>query len=725
MNILAVLQKHCPSPADGRLGSRAARVALAAVLAAGSILGSASPEQGQAAIMRPHKMIFIPGLCDPSPLKLGECGLLQNPIKLAQEDETTSVQSQEVLMDATYLAEAGARVLATDGRALQTFRDISNALAVSPTYGSTDAFLAFNYSPDWAQHPTWYYGRDTWDHLSVSSQVLSQQLSYWRSLYGPGVVFDIIAHSMGGNVAAYWAAAETDRANLAAVHSITTVDSPLTGIGLKGALAWLGCAIIIHCVSAAKDLLDSQVLALIASGARRADFVTIANQNDDIVDYLTAFLNPVWRSLIVAVVCRGDCHSAVLRDPSTIPSIIQASATADTPLWFQRQVNQRASEVAAVGSVQVAVGTSVPLTARLLDGYGQSVGGKSVTLASSRNITQIVDNVRVQQNTVTDRTCGCAIADQNGAAQFTVSSATPGTATITAVDVSDGWLPVGSPLTITFTANPPPSAGPTAPGSAPVGPSPSPAPSGASVHVKYAGGEGATRTADFKFSVGQRADGIVEGWLTHAPKVGDHFVSAKLNSIDSQNGSASVWGIANQSSTGRQYPFNLFLTEQTYQFTAYDGATGATARRDEGTIVGGAVRIVSAPPPSSDSQPQPGPVYPPILRYVGGEGAIESADFKFSIGTRPDGGLEGWLIDAPRSGGYIESTAINSLEGQGGAASVWGLARRVENGWIGPFNLAVSQQAYNFTAYDAGTGTVLFNHQGTLIGGSIRVVGPQ
>jgi hypothetical protein len=112
------------------------------------------------------------------------------------------------------------------------------------------------------------------------------------------------------------------------------------------------------------------------------------------------------------------------------------------------------------------------------------------------------------------------------------------------------------------------------------------------------------------------------------------------------------------------------------------------------------------------------------VRYAGGEGAIAAADFKFSVGTTEAGGFEGWLIHAPRSGGHVLSTAINSIEVQAGVAGVWGLAQDMATGWTGPFNMVVTEHSYRFTTYDAVTGAVSLNHEGALIGGSLRVVGP-
>ena len=52
----------------------------------------------------------------------------------------------------------------------------------------------------------------------------------------PGAQFDIIAHSMGGVVATYWASTTTSSETLSRVRSITTLDSPLQG---RPASEWL------------------------------------------------------------------------------------------------------------------------------------------------------------------------------------------------------------------------------------------------------------------------------------------------------------------------------------------------------------------------------------------------------------------------------------------------------------------------------------------------------
>jgi hypothetical protein len=74
-----------------------------------------------------------------------------------------------------------------------------------------------------------YSGVDTRVHVIASVYKLQAQIKKWRSDC-PYCRFDIICHSLGGAVAVYWAAMLADEADLAYIHNIITIDSPINGI---------------------------------------------------------------------------------------------------------------------------------------------------------------------------------------------------------------------------------------------------------------------------------------------------------------------------------------------------------------------------------------------------------------------------------------------------------------------------------------------------------------
>lgn len=53
----------------------------------------------------------------------------------------------------------------------------------------------------------------------------------------PDVRIDLVAHSMGGLVSAYWLATESDAGLTARIHSLTTLDSPLGGVVISSPLS--------------------------------------------------------------------------------------------------------------------------------------------------------------------------------------------------------------------------------------------------------------------------------------------------------------------------------------------------------------------------------------------------------------------------------------------------------------------------------------------------------
>ncbi len=102
--------------------------------------------------------------------------------------------------------------------------------------GYTDAdFKFFSYNPAWStadgDNPNngRYNGADTRDHsVGESASLLGRELTYWMGKC-PQSHFIIVAHSLGGAVAAYWASLATP-SQIAQTRAIVTLESPLAGV---------------------------------------------------------------------------------------------------------------------------------------------------------------------------------------------------------------------------------------------------------------------------------------------------------------------------------------------------------------------------------------------------------------------------------------------------------------------------------------------------------------
>lgn len=123
--------------------------------------------------------------------------------------------------------------------------------------------------------------------LEVSAAVLDEHV---RALVeGSTAALLLITHSMGGAVAAYWAATAAE-ALLERVRLIVTFGSPLDGYSrvvapFDAVLAWLAS-------DAGRDLTEGGVIARMRHGVLRADFVQYANRLDLIVPPEVA--PPIW-----------------------------------------------------------------------------------------------------------------------------------------------------------------------------------------------------------------------------------------------------------------------------------------------------------------------------------------------------------------------------------------------------------------------------------------------
>ncbi|MDP6823237.1 MAG: hypothetical protein QF554_08085 [Dehalococcoidia bacterium] len=169
----------------------------------------------------------------------------------------------------------------------QVFDAGARARAAFPTVLFT-TFEEFGFEPAWFSYRSTggyegdsarYTASDTRQSLQVSARALDEQvidlLTTERAenpdVPGPEIL--IVSHSLGGAVAARWAAsAEAD--TLDAVKTVFTFDSPVAGIdGLRGLFGG----------NASVDLQDPAEIARFEHGAARVDFAQVGNEFDAIV----------------------------------------------------------------------------------------------------------------------------------------------------------------------------------------------------------------------------------------------------------------------------------------------------------------------------------------------------------------------------------------------------------------------------------------------------------
>lgn len=123
-----------------------------------------------------------------------------------------------------------------DARADGTFGSIENYISssVDPNikrgFGDSDHpgdYLAFSYSETDS-----YVGIDTWQSLETAATQFEDQFETWKDDY-PGASFDVVAHSLGGVVVAYWlGSGKANSDDIAHIHSVLALSSPLRGARL-------------------------------------------------------------------------------------------------------------------------------------------------------------------------------------------------------------------------------------------------------------------------------------------------------------------------------------------------------------------------------------------------------------------------------------------------------------------------------------------------------------
>jgi hypothetical protein len=173
---------------------------------------------------------------------------------------------------------------------------------------------AFNYSSGWRTSRS-YFGIHTRLRIEESASVLSQQIRFW----GTAKRYTIIAHSLGGAVALYWAATETNAQVFNAVDSIITLDSPLSGFfgltNLEELLAWSGG-------EAGADLQDEEVVKTILSAVDFTNVFSFGNTRDEFVSSSSSIIDGgcpqmVWPCRISAAE-QWPYHSEILSNRQVI-----------------------------------------------------------------------------------------------------------------------------------------------------------------------------------------------------------------------------------------------------------------------------------------------------------------------------------------------------------------------------------------------------------------------
>ena len=165
-----------------------------------------------------RRLILVPGVCLdatklPPPPVLPP-GLPQLPRKV-QLPDWLGCGSADTPLDAR-------------GRAMATFGALVSALAhpASGQQGFHDGDLRyFSFDP---RSPTSYTPVDTRQTLETSAAAFEREFAGWHHRE-PRATFDIVAHSLGGNIALLWAAQVASHDELRYVHAIVTLDSPAAG----------------------------------------------------------------------------------------------------------------------------------------------------------------------------------------------------------------------------------------------------------------------------------------------------------------------------------------------------------------------------------------------------------------------------------------------------------------------------------------------------------------
>lgn len=204
-------------------------------------------------------------------------------------------------------------------RGQRFFGPIVRHLTASGRYDAADIHYV-SYAVDWRDRDA-YPGSATRQPLVASAHLLGEQIRHWGVR---DVGYDVIAHSLGGALAAYWAATETDPSVLAAIHAIITLDSPVNGVlNLDGPATRLTPL----AGAAGQDLRDAEVAATMRRSVEIVDVVTFGNALDRVVPVAAAVLDgacppDLFDSCSFSLRSRSlHNHTEVLSDPEVLDRI--------------------------------------------------------------------------------------------------------------------------------------------------------------------------------------------------------------------------------------------------------------------------------------------------------------------------------------------------------------------------------------------------------------------
>jgi pimeloyl-ACP methyl ester carboxylesterase len=201
------------------VGRRGQRLALALGLVLAALLPScALPGGGTGPDWQQRRLILIPGVCmdaahlpPPPPLPPGLPQLPANPHLPSWLSCGTAGQT----------VNTRARAMATFGALIAPLQR-----SAKDEQAFTEADLRFfSYDPS---SPGAYDPATTRQALAISAEALDAEFALWH-LQEPRATFDIVAHSLGADVALLWAADYATRDDLAYVHAIVTLDGPVAG----------------------------------------------------------------------------------------------------------------------------------------------------------------------------------------------------------------------------------------------------------------------------------------------------------------------------------------------------------------------------------------------------------------------------------------------------------------------------------------------------------------
>ncbi|HVA91848.1 MAG TPA: Mbeg1-like protein, partial [Chloroflexota bacterium] len=236
-------------------------------------------------------------------------------------------------------------------------------------------------------HPTWYYPSDTHETLEASASALNSQLSQIVQSDSQAT-FDVVGHSLGGVVAAYFVVHDADTDMLQRIHSVITFDSPVLGITpfdtATSALLSGPVLFDLQPGSAAIQAINDSSSGLVATLTLPSDqyaistssegdttytnnnrVYTISNDQDNVIMSSTSQLNgaranntindcPIRVGSSADIQDSIACHSYVLRDPQAMQWAMDFINSTIGPAW---------SVTVSADSTDVSAGTTVNLTA--------------------------------------------------------------------------------------------------------------------------------------------------------------------------------------------------------------------------------------------------------------------------------------------------------------------------------------------------------------------------